>query len=61
METIDNIRKVPTSRRIIHSDLYKREINLYNVPDEDIVITKITILRTLKTTLPKTKTESTKP
>lgn len=47
MDTVDKIRKVNTSRRIIHSELYKREINLYNVPDEDILIKKVVILRDL--------------
>jgi peptidyl-prolyl cis-trans isomerase B (cyclophilin B) len=56
MDTVDKIRKVNTSRRIIHSELYKREINLYNVPDEDIIITKIVILRDLLITLPAKKT-----
>ena len=42
---LEKTQKVRTKRIMYYSDLYKRNVPLHDVPEENIVITTITILR----------------
>ncbi len=44
-ETLTKISKVRTRRITIFSELYKRNVPLYDFPEEDILIKKIKVLR----------------
>lgn len=44
-ETLTKISKVRTRRITIYSELYKRNVPLYDFPEEDIIIKEIKILR----------------
>ncbi len=45
LEVVDKIKKVRTRRLIIYSELYKRNVPLYDVPEFDIELKKVIILR----------------
>jgi peptidyl-prolyl cis-trans isomerase A (cyclophilin A) len=45
MNIVDKMKKSKTRKIDFYSDLYKREIPLYNVPETDIVIQAITVIR----------------
>jgi len=44
---IEKIQKVKTSRIMIYSDVYKRNVPLHDVPEETIIIKKASILRNI--------------
>jgi len=47
-DTLVKISKVRTRRITIHSELYKRNVPLYDFPEEDIIIKSIKTLRSKK-------------
>lgn len=48
MPVIDKIKKVKTRKIMAYSDLYKRELPIYNVPETDIVVQSIRVIREAK-------------
>jgi cyclophilin family peptidyl-prolyl cis-trans isomerase len=47
-DTLTKISKIRTRRIIIHSELYKRNVPLYDFPEEDIIIKSIKNIRSIK-------------
>lgn len=45
MPIIDRIKKVKTRKVMVYSELYKRDLPIYNVPETDIVVHSIRVIR----------------
>ena len=44
-DVIDKIKKLRTRRLIVYSELYKRDVPLYDVPEQEVIIKNVSILR----------------
>jgi len=45
MDVVDRIKKLKTRKLTIYSDLYQRELPIFNVPEHNVVIQSITVIR----------------